>query len=718
MNLSLPQLYTVLSATIPQELDQFVRNRFVVTTYDNSYSVIEKLGPRSIFTTNVDDLFERIFFNSKSFYLNDVYAEGASLNSRSSVELIQLHGSVRARDRALTFGSLDIATAAGRDPDRWNFLRQNLMSFPTLYWGYSMNDTGTLQSLRSTLPGQQSISEGWIQIRPQSAESAMTDFYRALGLQLIVADTHELLLYLEDNVTPEAPTAAIDVSLENLPASVNVPMRPTEDFFMGASPSWSDIYGNSVTKTSHYRTVANRISAGVNTVITGIPASGKTTLLMQLAAQAPFSGPRLMFDGLGEAEAKLLARRIGTRSALVALDNVASDAGALAVLSKLPNIVVIAADRDYTLSSVSNLITKTKTEIVSITALTKRDIQQIWQTIPLRIRVSKLRLPDTSPGVEPSIFEFIRTNVTGQGLEERLIQYVQDMLDEDIDQAEVLILACYLHYARVPLSMDVTLAYFRGSISDYKRVYEMMSAVGDLMHEYEGDLQLDNQDYFAARSMMISELVLYGVPSSALRSVLQRFHTNVSPLRINSFSAFKRRGFESRIFSKAFPSFKDGTALYDAIIEKQDVNTVPYIAQHKALFLADKKQYDLAFAEIDTARGSRRGKVNWTIDNSYNKILFMANVDKVFIDPEALELCLRALQGLKTAFDSDSRKGAHALVYADCAIRLSRVIVDDEALERLHMAREMLSSVMTAESWLERPKFARSDVVRRINELS
>ncbi|MEF3120510.1 SIR2 family protein [Kocuria flava] len=718
-NLSLPQIHTIINSLRSQELDAFLRDRYSVDHFDKRYSVVERMSPRAIFTTNIDNLFQNIFRNSTQSYLNDLYVKGAALSSRSAVDLIQLHGSVTDPNRPLTFGTLDIAAAASRDPDKWAFLRQRLEAYPTLYWGYSLNDSGTLQSLRTRATNESTIGDAWLQIRPNSAETALADYYRALNFQLIVAETDELLDYLASQLlTTSTQAYKATSSLENIPPNADVAVRPLEDYFLGAAPSWSDIYGGKLHKTSYYRFVANRVAAGQSTILAGIPASGKTTLLMQVLAHVPFDGPRMMFDGLGNAEAELLRRRIGNGQALVGLDNVASDADALAVLSKAPNVVIVAADRDYTLSSARNIVNKTNIEIHGVTSLTPQDQQSIWQSIPLRIRSSQITFPEVEGRAAPSTFEFIKENVTGQLLGERLIEYVTEMLKEDPDQAHMLILACYMHSTKVPLSMDIAISFFRDRITDYRTVYSMLEAVGDLLQEYEGEFCYEEQDYFSARSIIVSESVIEGVPSSGLRNVLSNFHMNITPLRVPGFKTFRRRGYDSKIFARSFPNYVEGAALYDHILSKPEINGDPYVVQHKALFLAEKRQFELAFREIDRVRGGLRyGRVNWTIENSYNKILFRANIDKAPYVAEAEHLCRRALEGLDAAYEKDKRKGVHALVFADSAIAFSKVVLDDETVGLLERAEEMLTSVIGSDPWLDRPKYARGDVRRRLKDL-
>ncbi|XKH56937.1 SIR2 family protein [Citricoccus nitrophenolicus] len=720
-SLDLPQLSTVIAARNSQGLEAYLRKRFTVATFDPKYRVLEQIAIRSIFTTNIDDLFEAVLGESNEHFLNDVYTRGAA-SSPAAIDIVKLHGSVRDSNRPFVFGPLDLAAAATSDPDRWMLLRQRLRDSPTLFTGYSLRDAGTLQVLRSGHSSQELPGSAWIQIRPGSDDPALIEYFRAIGFQIIVAETEEILDYLDDNLGPTSEAPAADSNLGNVPYPTQVPPRPLEDFFLGAAPSWSDIYSPQVVRCSHFATVLNNIAAGANTLLSGIPGSGKTTLLMQVAAQAPFDGPRILLDSPSAPEAELLIRQVGEAQALILVDNVAGDIEALVQLTRLPHAVVVAADRDYNLSSVSHRIAKARIGArLATSALTPEDLQRVWHSIPVRIRRRQMERPKTSYSIMPTVNEMVRANLSEKSLDERLIEYVGSIYRSEPEDALMLILACYMHYSRVPLSMDVAVAFFRDYLDDYRTLYAMLESVGDLLSEYQGFGDKDDQDYFAARSMQVAENVLNGVPGSALRRMLQRFQANVTPLRVPSYDIFRRRGYDYRLFARAFSSWVDGADEYEKIkakLEIQHVGQQYYVEQQKALFLAEHRQFDEAFREIDKARGARK-RVNWTIENTYNRILFRANLIKAGTISEAQSLCFRALDGLENAYDSDQRKGLHALVYADCSLRLSRAIDPELVRGHLERAEQMLKTVLSGdESWLERPKYVIREVERRLRDLS
>lgn len=714
--LDLPKLHTIINATKSAELDHYLRQRFNVASFDARYKMICYFAFKSIFTTNIDNLFQCIFSANDQKYLNDVYQRGSASGIREAVDLIQLHGSITDHERPFTFSTLDLAAASSVDPDRWNLLRQRLAENPTIYWGYSLSDAGTLETLRSSTGPNSTVGDAWIQIRPDSVGTGIADYFRALNLQIIEAETSELLEYLSShgNDKPLSVTPA-SRDLENIPSATDVVLRPIEDFFRGAAPLWSDVYNRSVGQAAPYRRIANNVAAGKNTVLAGIPACGKTTLLMQIAALLDFDGPKLMYNAIEAPQAQFIRRQIGDGKALLILDNFAAGIDAFKIFSSAPNISIVAADRDYNISTITHLLKGEVVDIIGISEAVETDLTMVWRSIPARMRKRTQQKPKTIRGVRPTISEFVRSNITGRSLDDRIVDYIKDIREQDVDQATMIVLACYLHRSGAPLSMDVAIAFFRENITDFGSLYDMMKVVGDILHEYDDDDWDSDQDYFAARSNSLAENVIEGVPGSLLRQVLINFHENVSPLRISSYDVFKRKGYDSKVFSKAFHKWREGADLYDQIYEK--TNNL-FVLQQKGLFLSSKGIYDEAFHSIEKARGLYRGKPNWSIENSYNVILFHSNIYKASAHDEAFEICSRALKGIAACFRHDTRKGRHALAYAGLALRLSKEIVSDMNLVNLQLAEEMLEKAKELEEWYTGIKYSLKDVRTRITELS
>lgn len=714
--LDLPRLYLLISRTQPDKLDALIREAYTVKQLDPRYRALTRIPPRTIITTNVDDVFQVTFKDSPWVYLNDVYATGTAPASDAAVDFIQVHGSVRAPERPLTFGPFDIAAASSLEPDRWHYVRQRLAETPTVFCGYSFGDAGTLEAIRGASPSRAVIGEAWVQVRNSPTAPDECDYYRALGYNVINGDTEELLDYFDRALTtPGPPRSQSHGPASNIPPIGNIARRPLEDFFTGAPPVWSDCYSTVVHRTHYYSTVVEAIASRRSSVLAGIPGCGKTTLLMQAAAAAPFRGTKMFFDSLTAAEASILASRIGSHDVLVLIDNVVRDVRAIEALLDLPHTVVVAADRDFAVSSVSHHLSEWGVEVIGVTAQSAQDLVSIWRTIPERLRrQSGYRIPEMAWGLEPSLYEFVKANVQQSFLAERLSAHVNDISNRQPLLAEFVILACYLRHAGSAISTDLAIAFFRDDDIDYHDIASMSRTLGELLHD-EGRFGAD-MDYVAARSPIVAEEILQGSRSALVRRVLDKFFHNVSDFRIPSFDSFRRRGFDSRIFKHAFPRCEDGIALYDEILESQ--RTV-YIEQQKALFLEHHQRYVEGLDVIAAARSRWRGRPNWTIENTYFKMLFRVNFDRRD-DPslDARILCRRALDGLRAAFRGDGRKGHHSLVFGDCALLYSDVWgAEPEAAEYLRDAQRMLEDVIRAESFLDRPKYLVRQVRRRIGQL-
>jgi len=710
--LTLPQVYAIAERTHPDELRDLVTTTYRVVRHDDRYSFLRELPPKSILTTNVDDLFHRIFVSDPRHFLNDVYQVGSPRSRETAIDVVQVHGYINDKSRALVFGPFDLAAAASNDPDRWHYIREKISTTPTLFWGYGFADSGTLQAMRSASGVRPVLGDAWVQLRPDPGVESLVEYYRALDYNVIIGDTDQLLDYMKTIPRTTDKSDSYTHDLGNIPTISQVPTRPIEDFFAGAAPTWSDVLGDRVHRTSHYAEIADRIAAGSNIVLAGIPGCGKTTLLMQIGAHFKTRQPKAYYENLGLAEARMLSNRIGDQELLLLLDNVASDIRVLEEIRN-PNVTVVGADRDFPISSVRHRLSDLDFEVVGVTNQSRQDLVSVWKTIPERTRRQRLSIPKTTWGLEPSLYEFVKENVRHSFLSDRLLQHLREISSDDQRQAELLVLSCYLMYARSSLSTDLALAFFRDEDMSYDELLQGVADVGDLLHE---DMSLgEDQDYFTARSALIAEELLDGCSASLLREVLNGFHQRVSSTRIPQFDVFRRRGYDAKIFAHAFRSANEGADLYDLIMA---MDPSPYVLQQKALFLSRHARHEEAFSAIDEARNTWRGRRNWTIENTYNKVLFDANIEKVQSHPEAIDLCRRAMTGLERCFEGDLRKGQHALIYSNCALRLSEAdtISVASVLEYLRRSEEMLRSVRHSEPYLDRPKYLIREVQRRIGQ--
>jgi hypothetical protein len=575
---------------------------------------------------------------------------------------------------------------------------------PTIFWGYSFDDAATLEAIISHARTSGPLSEAWILVHPSSKDVGTIDYFRALNLQIIIGDTKNMLDFLgkEINEIELPPSYTKRRKTSDLfpdyfiPMPSQVPSRPIVEFFRGSPPTWSDIFSGILYRTSRYSGIRDLIFSGRrNVIITGVPVSGKTTLLMQLAVEVDYNGHKLMMDGATAAEAQLILRRLGGDRALIFIDNVVNDIEAVIVFNSNPNITVVGADRGHTFSTVTDKLAKVHPNLIDVSGLTDADLQGCRDSIPESIRKETYVYPEVAEGVQPSLYEFVHANTTELTVQERFEAALRTLRGDSPKLAEMLLFVAYVHSCRTPVSMDMAIGYWDRRIPSYNDIYQMITDVGALLTEYGGDLATEPQDYFSARSALAAESILNAAGSSFLKRMLLSFHENLSPFRICHYNIFKRWAYDYRLFTKAFSSWEEGRDFYERLYEKVES---PYIRQHEALFLNERKRYKEAFKAIDLAI-AEAGDQNFTIKNSHAIILFRANID-LAEKPGVRTQLDKGLNILMNCYKSDRRKGFHALTFAHHAIQYHKVFRDDIAINYLEYASRWLAEQKEMEPWL------------------
>ena len=78
-SLNLSQISTILANSKKQEFYSFLREVFTVSDFDKDYFNVDKLNPKNIYTTNIDDLIYKIYEGNEEKYINDVTYHGEIL---------------------------------------------------------------------------------------------------------------------------------------------------------------------------------------------------------------------------------------------------------------------------------------------------------------------------------------------------------------------------------------------------------------------------------------------------------------------------------------------------------------------------------------------------------------------------------------------------------------------------------------------------------------
>jgi len=714
--LNLAQLCTILESSVGREFYDYLRYRFTVAEFDIRYNNLNNVYIKTIFTTNVDDLLYQVYASSTNQYLNDIDINGPVFNDRKAIDMVSLHGSVLENKRPIAFTVFDISTAFREDPDRWYFLSRRIQDYPTLFWGYNLDDAGTLEALSPKTVQGRPHKDKWIVI--SDYDEGVKNYFQALGFQTVEADTSELLDFLGNLKAPPLFIKPTGKKLttkelfpqEALPDIATIPARPIVEFYLGAAPSWQDIYAGRLHSTAHCATIRNSINSGKHTIVIGMGACGKTTLMMQIATQLSFDGHILVCEPLTHEQAQLTTNILGGQQAVIFVDNFTDSIDTFRYLMEHKNIIAVGFDRDYNFDIVAHRIDISCCKVIEVTELQDRDMNEIISRIPPDIKSPYAQISELAPGKHPSLFEIIEANITRPTLNKRFRSVLAQIEKHDVRLLDILLASCYVHSCRTVMSMDMLIAFLRDIESDYRKIYKMCDRLGSMISEYYGPLADEEQDYWVPHSTLMADAILNQASSESLKRLLIRFHKNISPYRIHRYYVFRKWAYNANLFVKAFPNWREGKEFYDRAYFR---DSTPYLRQQGAIYLTHKRRFDDAFVWIDEAVTQSGGKI-WSILNSHAVILFRANIGRPPTDPTVQRTLQRSMDILSRCYNDDKRKTYHALTFADQSIQYYGVYKNDEALEYLTTAKKWLTEEAARSPWNKNVKRLHSEVSRKL----
>jgi len=699
--MSLAQLCQVISTTQREALDEFLRIRFTVTSFDDAYRNLERVNIKSIFTTNVDNLVYRIFEDSKAYFINDISLRGPAIAGSSAIDYIALHGSVvHQKTEGMDFSPVEISSSFERDKDKWYGYVNRVQQVPTLYWGYSMSDAGVLQTFSKETNNGRDRAACWVTLRSEDAEAI--EYYSSLGFQIIVAETSELLNYFSHQKIKKSSNKKVKIVDQRfseyiIPAVSKVPVRSLTEFYLGSEPTWYDIFLGNLHKTKYFNSVRDAIAGGENCLLIGAAVTGKSTLLRMLANGVSDNSHPLFIDEITPEKARLLVNDIEVEgvSAIAFVDNAADAWEAINILDRSENIQVVAAERDYIFDSVAHRFPRGRYKAFDVSGLSAIDVQAVLDKIPPGIQradFSSERGP-LHVDFDPTFFEVFDKRVSGHFLADRFIDALRELKRKAPAKHDLLLLSCYLYSCRVPTSVDVASSFLAGMIDDPFAVYELLESMGTLLSRYEGSLAESAQAYFVPRSRAVAEAVMKRVVAEDLRNLLVRFHASVSPTKIPRYDIFRRMAYDANLTNRAFPEWEGGLEFYNRCFARDKSHS---FKQQGAIYLSRKKQYPLAFQWIDEAM-SMAGKRSASVRNTYAVIIFNANYDKSATAPEVIASLDESMEILQQCYADDLRKVYHAKVFADQAVKYAgKFPQSDCSLEYIEKAIAWLEAELKA----------------------
>lgn len=701
---NLSQIATILENSKRQEFYKYLVEKFTVGEFDQRYASITKLNIKSIFTTNIDNLIFKIYEKCKDKYLTDVSHEGSKINEPASIDYSALHGCVIYPDRKMIFDVSSLNNAYSNSPRIWNYLSQSIEKSPTIFWGYGLNDSGVIQSLTSARTLKSAQKPMWIILTENSASFA--PFYEALGFNIIETDTASFLNYLSQiettNLNYRRPDSSEEISYffskNFVPKSgVGLAVSPIAEFFMGNPPTWSNVFGGQIFKTSHFSKIQNCIYSKQNAIILGGPVTGKTTLLMMLAAYTEYDGYKLVFDNLSIRNAELILEIFKNKKVVVFVDNLSASVEGFQKLSSLENVQLLGFDRTHSYGVISHLIEEGNFKFHNVTELNDHDIQGIYDILPIEQRQSKLFRSNSTAYEKDSIFEFISRNVKYPRIEKRFADALSDLQDKDPLLSEFLILLSYIHTARIPVSFDMLYSYFQNDIESFQDVYEMRNDLADLVKDYSGDLIVENnQDYFYPRSLFSAETILKVANRQNIKHVIQKALNNIPSVQIPYYNTFRRYAFDKNLIVRVFEDWKEGRDFYEQAYEFDFKN--PYVLQQGALYLSQKKKFTEAFHWIDKAITQSKDRF-FSIRNSHAIILFEANINSLEESSSIRSQLDKSMTILARCYRDDKRRTFHVIRYAEQTKEYSKRYFDEITKSYIQTSIEWLKSEAEQVKW-------------------
>ncbi len=688
---------TILESTCREEFYEFLIKRFSVANYSNLYNILPLLNIKEIFTTNIDNLIYEIYKNTNDKYINTSTVEGNPYNNKLAVNYSPLHGNIQYPQNGFIFSKTQIASAYTNQHDDWTSLKNIIKNQPILFWGWSFEDSDVIEALYSGKNGINNNENKWILLR--NPEDYEIDFYTTLGFKIIEGDTESLLLELieiqkNSNSTQNEPSGII-LPEYSVPPETSSALHPLLSFFEGDSPRWSHIRSGHVPKTHYYTYVSDLLDKNKNIFVIGMPASGKTTLMMQLLIYYQTSKPKHYLISPTLHEVELYIKKLNDINSILFIDDCFRDYTALSTLIEKSNIQLVCFERDYTYETQIFRIRDKNScfEVVDITEINSRDARMIIDSIPAGAQKGKTTIKVN----DRTIYSILAKNMKTKRFEKRFKNLIKDFNNENPIATELFVMICYVHSCGVPVSYEMIYSYLSDITTDYKEVYRYIREVGKIIIKCSDEtfaflnVNFDEQDYYQSRSRYFAEQIINNLPNepNVLKKVLNTFIRNIPPFRICRFDIFKRYGFDSDFSAKAFNDVEEGKSYYEkcALIDNSE-----YIFQQAALYFNKKKKYSYAFDWIEKARNFAYFN-RFSIDNTHAIIQFYANIE---IEDDGSgnikKLLEESMEELINCYSNDRRKAIHVMSFSNLSIKFYDRYKSDLSVRYLEQAKEWLEN--------------------------
>lgn len=441
--------------------------------------------------------------HSKRYSLFNVVEYGAKRAS-SSLLFIPLHGNVKYLNSNLYFGKNELANVDTDNKDLFDLMHGELLKVPTLFWGYGFHDNAVERTITKLL--QEGHQDIWILCRPGNEN---IDYFRDLGCRVIEGETLELLDWIEENCSEVQPGSSDPIDTSSLqqyliPSLNSLEVVTQEDYYAKGITHWFCILSDYAYQTKNVNLLYNDALQRKNVIAVGIPFSGKTTMMMQIAAKAQ-ADIKLLLSNISVEEAQRIINLLHSHRVFSFVDSCCDDVSVTKLLMQQPNFTVLGFTDDYAFESSKHLLDDVPYYRKDITEVEWVDAQGIYSKIPQSLRKSKLEYKK-SEDEKYSILELITSNVKDVLSQQRVRGLLDRVKSNSETTFQIIALSAYLTCNKSCLNMDVLCSFL--GITDYHILKKHIDATQSYLREIDVGLSQDinNQDYYELRSNLFAWL--------------------------------------------------------------------------------------------------------------------------------------------------------------------------------------------------------------------
>lgn len=673
---------------------KFLKKRFEVKKYDLLYMELLKIKLSCVYTTNIDDLFFKLFQDAgSSLHLID-RSRGAELNDEFGIDYFPLHGCIK-NNSDYVFGATEIASAFSQSgmERSWERLAKDSSQQPILFWGWNFEDAGPIEAMYGKNGDIGKNINKWVLLYEPKDETI--DFLKSLGFNIIIGETIQMLKYIQEYNLSGHNVIEIQENLSKITQQKLINYTPPkndnklisykfEDYFIQYAPQWSHIYSEKIPKTKYFTQILDLIMANMDIIVLGIRASGKTTLMMQLihGIKTPQIIHYMSAPSLQQVNSYL--KIINNKKVILFVDDCFRDTDSVIALLHATNVQVIFFDRDHNYESQFHKLTRENFEKVDITEIGNEDAQSILNIIPQYLKKQSASTKNFRK--DPTMLNLLAAN-----LKMTNFNFINKFYEKDKESARVFLMICYVHSCGVPCSFDMIYSFLEETKYSWTQMYDIIRRVGGLINEYKAYFEsnvflIDQQDYFECRSRFLAERIIQSIPNgdAYFADVMHTFLFNVPRYKICMYDKFKKAAYDSELIYKTFNKKSEGIEFYEEAAEKDDSE---YIYQQAALYFSKKKDYKSAFEWIDKAKNLTNYN-RFSIESTYAQIYF--DVNSEISEVESLD----ALNKLKKCCTNDKRKNIHFSAFAKRTLIFYKNFPSENSMEFLKDAMSFIKETL------------------------